>query len=107
MVPLRDPRHDYPYNEIDEDSVETKIKTFTKKLNEKNLKSKHLKKRKNTKLTSEKVCSQALQMIKFLGTLYMRKLDLKHEPRLRRIVFLEWISQLELAFQVTSILSRS
>ena len=28
----------------------------------------------------------------------MRKLDLKHEPRLRRIAFLEWISQLEIAF---------
>ena len=37
-------------------------------------------------------------MIKFLGTLHMRKLDLKHEPRLRRIAFLEWISQLEIAF---------
>ena len=52
--------NDYPYNETDEDSVETKIKTFTKKLNKKNLKSKHLKKRKNSKLTSDKVCSQAL-----------------------------------------------
>ena len=51
-----------------------------------------------TKLTSDKVCSQALQMIKFLGTLHMRKLDLKHETRLRRITFLEWISQLEMAF---------
>ena len=37
-------------------------------------------------------------MIKFLGTLHMRKLDLKHEPRLKRITFLEWISQLEIAF---------
>ena len=36
-------------------------------------------------------------MIKFLGTLHMRKLDLKHEPRLRIIAFLEWISQLEIA----------
>ena len=55
----------YPYNETDEDSVETKIKTFTKKLNKNSLKSKHLKKRKNSKLTTDKVCSQALQMIKF------------------------------------------
>ena len=36
--------NDYPYNETDEDSVETKIKTFTKKSNKKNLKSKHIKK---------------------------------------------------------------
>ena len=28
----------------------------------------------------------------------MKKLDLKHEPRLRRVAFLEWISQLEIAF---------
>ena len=28
----------------------------------------------------------------------MKKLDLKHEPRLRRSAFLEWISQLEIAF---------
>ena len=37
-------------------------------------------------------------MIKFLDTLNMRKLDLKHEPRLRRSAFLEWISQLEITF---------
>ena len=37
-------------------------------------------------------------MIKFLGTLNMKKLDLKHEPRLRRTAFLEWITQLEIAF---------
>ena len=52
----------------------------------------------NSRLTSDKVCCWALQMIKFLGTLHMRKLDLKHDPRLRRITFLEWISQLEIAF---------
>ena len=57
----------YPYNDTDEDSIETNIKTFTKKLNKKDLKSKHLKKRKSSKLTSDKVCSQALQKIKFLG----------------------------------------
>ena len=37
-------------------------------------------------------------MIKFLGTLNMKKLDLRHDPRLRRASFLEWISQLEIAF---------
>ena len=37
-------------------------------------------------------------MIKFWATLYMRKLILKHEPRLRRVAFLEWINQLEIAF---------
>ena len=56
------------------------------------------KNKKGHKLTSDKVCSQALQMIKFLGTLHRRKLDLKHEHRLRRIAFLERISQLEIAF---------
>ena len=29
-------------------------------------------------------------MIKFLGTLHMKKLDLKYEPRLRRAAFIEW-----------------
>jgi len=51
-----------------------------------------------SKLSDSKICSQALIMIKFLGTLNMKKLDLKHEPRLRRASFLEWISQLEIAF---------
>ena len=51
-----------------------------------------------SKLSDSKICSQALNMIKFLGTLNMKKLDLKHEPRLRRATFLEWISQLEIAF---------
>ena len=37
-------------------------------------------------------------MIKFLGTMNMKKLDLKHEPRQRRYAFLEWITQLEIAF---------
>ena len=50
------------------------------------------------KLNSDKVCQHALSMIKFLGTLHMKKLDLKYEPRLRRAAFIEWISQLEIAF---------
>ena len=49
-------------------------------------------------LSSDKVCYHALNMIKFLGTLHMKKLDLKYEPRLRRAAFIEWISQLEMAF---------
>ena len=53
---------------------------------------------KTRKLSDDKICSQALSMIKFLGTLNMKKLDLKHDPRLRRASFLEWISQLEIAF---------
>ena len=28
----------------------------------------------------------------------MKKLDLKHEPRLRRIAFLDWMGKLEIAF---------
>ena len=50
------------------------------------------------RLSSGKVCKQALNMIKFLASLQMRKLDLKHESRQRRIAFLEWIGQLEIAF---------
>ena len=49
-------------------------------------------------LSDKKLCNQALNMIKFLGTIHMKKLDLKHEPRLRRIAFLDWIGQLEIAF---------
>ena len=37
-------------------------------------------------------------MIKFLGALNMKKLDLKHEPRQRRAAFIDWNSQLESAF---------
>ena len=35
---------------------------------------------------------------KISGNSTHKKIDLKHEPRLRRIAFLEWISQLEIAF---------
>ena len=59
-------------------------------------KKKHKKKGKS--LSSNNVCNQALQMIIFLGTLNMKKLDLKHEPRQRRTAFFDWISQLEIAF---------
>ena len=45
-------------------------------------------------------------MIKFLGTLHMKKLDLKYEPRLRRAAFIEWISQLEIALPVTNLLEK-
>ena len=55
-------------------------------------------KTKSPKLIHDKVCTQALNMIKFLGTLNMKKIDLKHEPRQRRYAFMEWISQLEIAF---------
>ena len=41
---------------------------------------------------------QARRLIKFFITLNMKKLNLKHESRLRRSAFLEWISQLEIAF---------
>ena len=37
-------------------------------------------------------------MIKFLGPINMKKLDLKHEPTLRRVTFLDWIGQLKIAF---------
>ena len=35
---------------------------------------------------------------KFLGTLNVRKLDVRHDPRLRRASYLEWIPQLEITF---------
>ena len=61
---------------------------------------KRKKKNKNKrKLTNIRVCSEALTMIKFLGQLHTKKLDLKHEPKLRRAAFLDWISQLEVAFK--------
>ena len=75
------------------------IREQVRQQKKKSRKSKNQKDNKESqKLTSDKVCSQALQMIKFLGTLHMKKLDLKYEPRLRIIAFLEWISQLEIAF---------
>ena len=37
-------------------------------------------------------------MIKFLGTISTKKLDLKHEPKQRRVAFLEWVGCLEVAF---------
>ena len=39
---------------------------------------------KQSKISDDKICSQALIMIKFLGTLNMKKLDLRHDPQLRR-----------------------
>ena len=50
------------------------------------------------RLSSDKLCKQALNMIFFLASLQTKKLDLKHELRQRRIAFLEWIGQLEIAF---------
>ena len=52
----------------------------------------------DTSLNSDRICKQALNMIKFLGTLQMKKLDLKYEPRQRRMAFLEWICQFDIAF---------
>ena len=49
-------------------------------------------------MSNKRLCYQALNMIKFLGKIHMKKLDLKHEPRLRRKSFLDWIGQLEIAF---------
>ena len=46
------------------------------------------------RLNSDKLCKQALNIMKFLASLQMKKLNLKHEPRQRRIAFLEWIGQL-------------
>ena len=84
----------YYNNDSDTDSTLNSIRDeINKNIKEKNKekKSNNYKKRKSSKLTSDKECPQALQMIKFLGTLQMKKLDLKHEPRLRKVAFLEWI----------------
>ena len=93
--------HDFSSDETNEDSIYSNIRKEEIKQKSKGRKIKYTKinrNKKSHKLTSDKVCSQALQTIKFLGTLHMRKLDLKHKHRLRRIAFLEWISQLEIAF---------
>ena len=37
-------------------------------------------------------------MIEFFGRMKTRKLDLKHDPQKRRIAFLEWLSNIEVAF---------
>ena len=50
------------------------------------------------RLSSDKLCKQVLNMINFLASLQMKKLDLKYEPRQRRIAFLEWIGQFKIAF---------
>ena len=86
---------DLSSDETNEDSIYDNFKKEVLKQKKKgrkmkdNKNNKYNKNKKGHKLTSDKVCSQALQMIIFLGTLHMRKLDLKHEPRLRRIAFLE------------------
>ena len=46
-------------------------------------------KKQRKRLSNKRLCYQALNMIKFLGTIHMKKLDSKYEPRLRRIAFLE------------------
>ena len=57
------------------------------------------KSRKNKGHPSEsKLCAQSFSMIKFLGTMNIKKLELKHEPKQRRTAFLEWIGCLEVAF---------
>ena len=42
----------------------------------------------DTSLNSDRICKQALTMTKFLGTLQMKKLDLKYELRQRKNGFL-------------------
>ena len=53
---------------------------------------------KQSKTSDDRICSQALSMKTILGTLNMKRLDLRHDPWLRGASFLEWISQLEIAF---------
>ena len=57
------------------------------------------KRRKDKLLPSEsKLCSQSFSMIKFLGTINTKKLELKSGPRVRRANFHDWIGCLEVAF---------
>ena len=89
------------FNSHSSDSTSTSSSSSSSDSSDENLQSdKHKKKhkKKSKSLSSNKVCNQALQMINFLGTLNMKKLDLKHEPRQRRAAFIDWISQLEIAF---------
>ena len=50
------------------------------------------------KLSRSKIYKYAFSIIIFLGTLNMERLNWKHEPRLRRSAFLEWIMQLGFHF---------
>ena len=36
-------------------------------------------------------------MMRFAGTLNMKKIDFKREPRQKRATFIDWISQLEIS----------
>ena len=56
-----------------------------------------MKRKKLRPLFDRKLCYQALSIIKLLGAISMEKLDLKHDPRLRRIVLLDWVGQVEIA----------
>ena len=46
-------------------------------------------------------------MVKFFGTLTMRKLDLKHELRQGRTTFIDWTIQLEMALPSKKLQERS
>ena len=56
------------------------------------------KKNKKKGPSDDSLCKQSLSIIKLLGTMRTKKLDLKHEPKARRIVFLEWLANIEVAF---------
>ena len=79
-----------------ESSKQSTVSSFDNTSEERN--NKPTIKNQGKKLSNKRLCYQALNMIKFLGIIHRKKLDLKHEPRLRRIAFLDWIGQLEIAF---------
>ena len=55
-------------------------------------------KRKKHLPSESKLCSQSFSMIKFLGTINTKKLELRADPRSRRSNFHDWIGCLEVAF---------
>ena len=62
------------------------------------------KSKKNKEHPSEsKLCAQSFSMIKVLGTMNIKKLESKHEPKQRRTAFLEWIDCLEVIFLTINI----
>ena len=71
----------------------------TKSTSSNSLSSVSNKRKKDKLLPSEsKLCSQSFSMIKFLGTINIKKLELKSDPRIRRANFHDWIGCLEVAF---------
>ena len=94
--------YDFKYNSSKSDitsssSISTKSSTSSRK-HKKRYKSRDKKKHKEGNISDESLCKQSLAIIKLLGTMRTKKLDLKHEPKSRRAAFLDWLANIEVAF---------